>query len=92
MEINSEEQKELPWKKIITFLVWLGAVLGLTFSLIIGMMTYGWVDDWEEDNEYSLLPFVSSIAVTILIFQPFFYLYSRYCIRPFKQMEKSWSP
>ena len=90
--MNNKEQEELLWKKVASFLVWLGAVLGLTFSLIIGVMTYGWVDHWEGHIEYSLLPFISSVAVTALILFPFSYLYGRYCIEPFEQIEESWSP
>lgn len=90
--MNNKEQKEIFRRKVITFLVWLGAVVGLTFSLIIGVMSYGWVDHWEGDIEYSLLPFISSVAVTALILFPFAYLYGKYCIQPFEQMEESWSP
>jgi len=89
--MNNKEQEGLLWKKIITFLVWLGAILCLTFSLVIGVMTYRWVDDWEGHIEYSLLPFVSSVVVTVLILLPISYLYGRYCIRPFEEMEESWS-
>jgi len=88
--MNEEEQEELLWKKVVSFLVWSGGLMGLTFSLIIGVFSYQWVDDWEGHIEYSLLPFISGVVVTTLILVPFVYLYGKYCIRPFEEMEESW--
>lgn len=89
---DKDEQEGLLWKKIITFLVWLGAILCLTFSLIIGVMVYGWIDDWEGNVEDSLIPFVVSVVVVTLMIFPIAHLYGKYCIHPFEQMEESRSP
>lgn len=90
--MNKKEYEELVWKKLVAFLVWLGSVLGFTFSLIIGVIAYGWIDEWEGHIEYSLLPFIVSVTLTALILLPFAYLYRKYCILPFEKMEESWSP
>ena len=82
--MNQKEVEDRRWENIIGFLVWLGTVFILTLGAIVGVVVYGWVDDWEGNIEGSLLPLVVVVMVSLLFLTICIYLYGKYVIIPIK--------
>lgn len=80
--MNQKEVEDRRWKNIIGFFTWLGAVLTLILAVLVGVVVYGWVDDWEGNIEGSLLPFVTAVIVTLPFLTICAHLYGKLIIIP----------
>lgn len=80
--MDRKEVEDRRWKNVICFFTWLGTVFILTLGAIVGVVVYGWVDDWEGNIEGSLLPFAVATMVSLSFLMICIYLYGRYVIVP----------